>query len=428
MSERVFRQQGLGFVMDLPAYRTTFSADRIRRSSGDLHADLLVRTEWPGARVVADSDGPGVVHYSRTNVTSAATRKTVGLAIKSRVPSPEGEELDWPGLVDEFCIRVMLADRAGVDTEEVGQRPDSIVPRWAFEPFVPHGSYGLLYGPGGLGKSILALLLCVSVAQGRELVEGFAPSIKGPVLYLDWEATADELDRRIKAVCRGLGTEPPAIRYRRGAGRTLADQVEAIARQVATMGAVFIVVDSATKAIGTSGEGPIEDAANRFASALDAIGASALVIDHIPKPKPGERRPRGAGPIGSVMKTNWARASWELREARPKEDDEDTVHLALFHDKTNTTYRRRPIGLAMTWNDETGITWEREDITDETLTENFSLRERIERLLARHPMTPKEIAEEIGEPANKVRSELSRGKGFVNLGVKGWALAAGGES
>jgi hypothetical protein len=427
MSERVFRSHGLGWVMDLPGYHTSFVVDRLRRSSGELAGDVLVRTEWPGARVVDIVGEPGIVHYGRMNLTSVTTRLTVGKAIARRIPSPQGEELDWPGLLDEFCIRVMLADRAGVDAEDVGTKPESIVPRWAFEPFIPYGSYGIVYGLGGLGKSIFAALVAVTVQSGRILVPGLEPGLFGPVLYLDWEATGDEMDRRVKALCKGAGIAPVSLRYRRGAGRTLADQVEPIARLADKMEAVLIIVDSATKAIGTSGEGPIEDAANRFSSALDAIGRSTLVIDHVPKPKPGERRPRGAGPIGSVMKTNWARASWEMREARPN-NGEETVHLALFHDKTNTTWRRKPIGLAMTWTED-AITWAREDITDESLTEGLTINERIERLLSDHPRTVKELAAELDASESHVRTELSRHKKlYVNLGTIGWGLAAVGVS
>lgn len=426
MSERVFRPQGLGFVMHLPAYRTTFVVDRLRRSSGELAGDVLIRTEWPGARVVVDvEDTPGILHYGRMNLTSVQTRRAVGKAISERVPSPDDEKLDWPGLLDEFCIRVMLADRAGVDIEDVGNRPDSIAPKWAFEPFVPHGSYGILYGPGGLGKSAMAVALGISVQTGAEIIPGLSPGVVGPVLYLDWETTADDVDGRVKLVCQGAGIEPVALKYRRGAGRTLADQVEAIARHADKIDAVFLIVDSATLAVGTSGEGPIEDAANRFKSALDAIGRSALVIDHIPKPKPGERRPRGAGPIGSVMKSNWARASWEMREARIEEADEGIAHLALFHEKKNTTHRRRPIGLAMHWTSE-GITWKREDITDESLTEGLTVHERLQKLLHSHPLTTKELATELDVTEAHVRTEIKRhSKSYVDLGVRGWGLAAG---
>jgi hypothetical protein len=359
------------------------------------------------------------------NLTSVSTRRGVGRAITDRVPSPKGEELDWSGLLDEFCIRVMLAERAGVEVEDVGERPDSIVPKWAFEPFVPHGSYGIVYGPGGLGKSILAVLLAVSVQSGRVLLGGLEPNVFGRVLYLDWETTAEEVDRRVKAVCKGAGVPPTSLKYRRGGGRTLADQVESIARQVDRDEVRFLVVDSATKAIGTSGEGPIEDAANRFSSALDAIGISALVIDHIPKPKPGERRPRGGGPIGSVMKTNWARASWEMREARQTGEDQ-VVHLALYHDKTNTTHKRKPIGYSMTWTDE-GIRWEKEEITREELVENLTVNDRIDRLLSDHPHTVKELATELDMAENQIRTELNRHKSrYVNLGAKGWGRLAGG--
>ena len=194
-----------------------------------------------------------------------------------------------------------------------------------------------------------------------------------------------------------------------GGGRPLAQRVESIARIVEKTGAVLLVIDSNGKAIGTSGEGPIEDAANRFASALDEIGRSALCIDHVSKA--GAATNGGAGkPYGSTMKSNWARATWEMTQAGKSENGE--THLVLHHRKHNTTLEHSPIGLVMRW-DRGAVTWESEDVTTDALAYGASIADRIAAVLAEHPYRVFEIAQRVGTTDGAVRAVLSRHGGSV---------------
>jgi RecA-family ATPase len=66
----------------------------------------------------------------------------------------------------------------------------------------------LLYGDGGVAKSLLALALAVSIAGdskewlGREVVSC-------PVLFMDFELDAEEQARRVHQLCRGQGLDTP---------------------------------------------------------------------------------------------------------------------------------------------------------------------------------------------------------------------------
>ena len=80
------------------------------------------------------------------------------------------------------------------------------VPReWVVPGCIPAGEVCLLTGPGGLGKSTLAIMLQVALAgQGRWL--GYE-TMQGPSLGLYAEEDHNELARRFQAVRRRLGVD-----------------------------------------------------------------------------------------------------------------------------------------------------------------------------------------------------------------------------
>lgn len=415
MRNSEFRRDGLGYRMVFPDVSMTFSVDRLRSSSGEVKGHVMVKSEMPGARTYADS----VVHYSQETLSSSTARKTLGRILAEKIPTDP--QIDWGGMYDEFCTTVMLADRAGLDPDLVGRMPDSPVHGLLLDPMVPLGVHSILFGPGGLGKSILATAMAVSVQTGLEIIPGFRPLVRGPVLYLNWETNREDIDARVKSVCAGAGIAPVEMFHLSGGGRPLAQRVEHVARVIDKTGAVMMIVDSNGKAIGTSGEGPMEDAANRFASALDELDRTALCIDHISKA--AADMPGGArNPYGSVMKSNWARATWEMTQSQPPEDGE--THLVLHHRKHNTTAEHTPIGLLMRW-DRGAVTWEAEDASGATsgLSYGATLADQIAATLAEHPLRPIEIARLAGISDNMVRSVLSREKSrFARLVTGDWTL------
>ncbi len=66
----------------------------------------------------------------------------------------------------------------------------------------------LLYGDGGVAKSLLALALALAVAGGSSTWLGREVE-NGPVLYLDFELDAEEQARRVNQLCRGAGLSRP---------------------------------------------------------------------------------------------------------------------------------------------------------------------------------------------------------------------------
>jgi RecA-family ATPase len=68
---------------------------------------------------------------------------------------------------------------------------------------IPAGFVGGIYGDGGGGKSLLALMLAVSVATGQPFL-GHLTRTTGPVVVLCCEDDEDELHRRIADICAAM--------------------------------------------------------------------------------------------------------------------------------------------------------------------------------------------------------------------------------
>ena len=66
----------------------------------------------------------------------------------------------------------------------------------------------LLYGDGGVAKSLLALALAVAVSGSSEHWLGRKVE-NCPVLYVDFELDAEEQARRAHQLCRGQGLDAP---------------------------------------------------------------------------------------------------------------------------------------------------------------------------------------------------------------------------
>lgn len=74
---------------------------------------------------------------------------------------------------------------------------------WALNDWIPMRQATLLTGRGGVGKSLLAQLLCTCIAVGRPFLG--IPVRQTPALYLTCEDDGDELWRRQAAINEGLG-------------------------------------------------------------------------------------------------------------------------------------------------------------------------------------------------------------------------------
>lgn len=395
---RTFTRQGLGYVMHVPEIAGEFAVSRIRTKSGDTHGEVVV-----SCGLVGTKSSDGVLHQANLNLGSTTSRKTLAATLRERSNAPE---IDWPDLLEDFCRRVLAAERKGAPVVTVGNRPQLLLAPWRLEPILAEGKPTIIYGKGGDGKSTLATLIAVSVVTGATLVDGWRPR-RAPVLYLDWEAEDVDLDLRVKAIAAGANIPYPVeVAYRR-CYRPLADEAEEISRVVAEGGYGLAIVDSLALAAGTSNEGSdAAEAAIRLFAAFRLLGTTVLALGHVSKADLSEPG-KAATPYGSVFYTNLARSTFELRRS-PGSDG--TARLGLYNTKTNVSRPLPPVGLEEVRDEEAGtIAFRRFEVVDDpTLAQRVSLSDRILAALVDGDLKDLEIAELVGASEKVVNATLNR--------------------
>jgi hypothetical protein len=394
---RSFDRAGLGYVMHVSDLGVEIAVDRLSRSRGDLSGEVNVSMGLPGTR-----SADGYLHSARFNLSSGPARGALARTLAKR---SSAEDIDWEDLLEDFCRRVMVQEREGSPVEFVGDRPTRIAAAWQLDPILPAEKPTILYGEGGTGKSTLATAIAVSVETGVAVIEGWIPR-QAPVLYLDWETSADDVDEHVKGVARGANIpRTVTLRYRRCFG-PLADQVEEIARIVTEHHIGLLVVDSIGLAAGSSGDGTdASDSAIRLFAAFRAIGTTVLAIDHVSKGDALDPT-KPARPYGSIYKTNLARATFELKRAAPAGD---VARIGVYNTKSNVRSLLPPIGLEAEHGEDGLIRYVPFDIAmDAELGRKASVWDRARAVLADGPMADDELAEELEVKSNVLRSTLSR--------------------
>jgi AAA domain len=332
-----FAKVGMSYRCWSDVIGTTLTLSHVRRSRGELSGLLTVTT-----RLKTKTIG-GTLHASRFNVMSGTSRNSMAKLLGSRTP---GLDMDWYDALETLCQGVIEAEATGEAITDVGldePRPPGL--KVLVHPFVLRGETSQMFGPGGVGKSLLALTCALSVAVGREIIPDVAPAVKGPVLVLDWETNRATVNDRIRAIASGHGFPPASISYRRCV-RPLADDAEELAAFVADRGIVLVVIDSAAYAMGPSGEyGDANESVLRMHEGIRLMGTSALIVDHVAKTDTRRKRAGPATPYGSAYKTNAVRLSWEVR----KEPSASGLRISLHHAKSNDTPEMSPIALSLDW-------------------------------------------------------------------------------
>jgi len=295
------------------------------------------------------------------------------------------------------------------DVERPGPR------RYRWENLVPFAYPTLIFGAGGVAKSLLALALAAMLAfdQGRWLgraLEG------GPVLYLDFELDAEEMARRVWQVCQGAGfaEPPPDLFYLSAAGHRVEEAFGAALEACRELGIVLIVIDS----LGPALQGDAEAARDtigfftRYVDPFRAEGITPLIVDHQSKVQAGQSY-QGKEAFGSVYKTNLARS---VIQVEATERGEGTLTVRLRQKKHNFGPLAEPFGVKL-WFSEEAVTLVSVELEPAELAEEATLTapERVKLALADGPKYPWEIAEATGVLLKTVGNTLTglRKQGIV---------------
>jgi hypothetical protein len=405
--ERMLHRTPSGYSLAFHEIGVVLEARQVRWEHGSLYAVVSVRARMSGIRTVAGD----VVSESRVNISSDRSRRDVASACEQRAP---GIDLDWRGLVEEFAIRVLAAEREGRPFENVGTLPPRVDPGYAIAPILPSGRVAFVYGPGGSTKGYLVTALCVSVETGAVVVPGLTPR-RGHALYLDWESDRWDIDDRVKRIARGANLRGSVeIGYRECVG-PLTDQVDDVEREVRKTGVTLLVIDSVGMALSTSREGgDANESTIRMFQALRRLPTTVVAVDHVvgSEIRQGAKSTR---PYGSVYKVNLARNAYEVRSLDSPADDGTVRHVVIRHRKFNMSAQLPDVGLAVHFdNDQRAVRWEAEEVRavpgEEDTTGAFptSTRQLLRELLERGHLSEEELADETGRKLPTVGRVLRR--------------------
>lgn len=375
------------YRLEWPAIAVSFEVDRLRRDHNELVGELCVRCELPGARTF-----DGSLSIADFNLSSARARSERAKFLAGRANT---RDLDWTGLVEEFCQRVLQADRAGqpaVDLRDVPRpRPDDNIQVDGFT--LPRRHPSIVFGDGGSLKSYIGLYLAGRLAQqGMRLA------------LFDWELAGEDHRDRLE---RLFGPDMPQILYAK-CERPLVHEVDRLVRIVRDQRVEYGVFDSVAFAC----DGPPEAAevAGRYFRVVRQIGGGSLHIAHVSKADGADQKP-----FGSAFWHNGARATWYAQLADASADS-DTLSLGLFNRKANLGRLRAPIGFTVTFTEDR-TTFRHADVADSPdLAGKLTVRQRMAALLRKDAMTPEEIGHEIDAEPETVKRTARRYKGlFVTI-------------
>lgn len=384
-AKREFSAIGEGrYRLELPSAGITFEVDRLRRERNELVGELSVKCNLPGARTVE-----GTLSAVDFNFSSARSRSERAKLLSDRSRA----QLDWDGLVEEFCQRVLQADRNGQPAVDLRTLPkpqagDDIEIEGLY---FPRRHPTLLFGDGGSGKSYVGLWIAGCLAKRGIRIGLF-----------DWELAGEDHRERLEML---FGSQMPRIFYAR-CERPLVYEADRLRRIVQDNAIDYAVFDSVAFAC----DGPPETAeiAGRYFRALRQIGIGSLNIAHVTKTSNDAKAPKtDQKPFGSIFWHNGARATWFVQKADDSMDA-DVLKLGFFNRKTNLTRMRQPVGLDISFA-ENRVLFNRGSVTENPdLASHMSIRQRMAHLLKRGAMSPAAIAEEIEASEETVKRTARR--------------------
>ena len=240
------------------------------------------------------------------------------------------DKSDWKIMFKQMSVKVLDRYRMGEPMINLATMEKQIPKPYILAPFLYKGAISLIYGKGGVGKSLFCLYLACLLQMGRD--EGRLIAKQANVVYLDYEADPNESKYRADSIVHGLGADPTEVNiHYRYCSDALKSDLDAIQRYCLEVDADMILIDSAIPACG----GDVTDAGNvgEFFNAVRAIGGTdkeiaTLIIGHTTKAEDNS-----GGPFGSVNWRNQPRTVWEFKSNQQVNQDE--IDISLVHRKIN---------------------------------------------------------------------------------------------
>lgn len=369
--------------------------DRLRRERHELLGELAV--------VVPERDGqPEFRNVADFNLSSVRSRKDRARYLADLSAT---YDLDWLTLIEDFCGRVLAAERAGQPAIVLRDVPkpgtEALLNFEGFTLAREHPT--ILFGDGGTGKSLFALwAACRLEARGIRC------------LYADWEFSEADHRGRLEQLA---GPAMPGIRYVR-CERPLTHEIERLARIVRDEGIGYVFLDSI--AVGCDGPPEAAEAAGAYFRALRQLHTGTMLLAHVSKSEGADRKP-----FGSSFWHNLARMTWFVERAEEC-GDPSTLTITCHNRKANIGPLRPSVAYEFHFTDDR-ITVRRVDVAAVAdLSDKVPLWQRMVSELRGGPMTQVALAEALGAKQDTIKRTVSRStKLFTRVtGVDGIARIA----
>ncbi len=382
------------YRLTLPEYKITMDVDRLRRESNELVGELCVRCTLPGVRSYEGALSIGDLNLS--SVRARAERARI-LATRTNFGSKD-EWIDWLGILEEFCQRVLLDERKGQASFDLREmepsEPNDTIKIAGIE--LPRRHPTILFGDGGGAKSYTALYMAGLMAQ-----DGIN------VALFDWELAGEDHRERLE---RLFPMSMPKITYAR-CERPLVHEVDRLRRIVAEENIEFSFFDSI--AFACSGPPEAAEIAGAYFRAVRQIGGGSLHIAHVSKAEGADQKP-----FGSAFWHNGARATWYVKATQDMLND-SVIMLGLFNRKANLARVQRPVGFRVEFGEiRTYFTLENVANTPE-LAEKMSLTQRMREALKKGPLSLEELANLTASPTKRINEAAKRNPKLFIVGSDG---------
>jgi len=377
---------GEAIVFQWPDYKLSVRLNRFRDARhGGATAEFLASITAPGYQ-------PHLLQ-AQLNLTAIRTRTDFVKRLNSLY-----QEANWDEVMETVCMWGLRLYREGEPVLQLTRNAQVDPPQFCLDPLLYTGLSTVLYGPGGIAKSILALFCAMLMHNGNSLA-GLIGTAQ-PTLFLDFESDYGDHVHRANRLALGHPELATATPYYRRSALPLADDLTAISRIISEYGIKVVIVDSLAAACGGDLERP--ETAIRLFTVLRNLRVASLLIAHVPK------NAEEKSIYGTVFFSNFPRSTWEMKKVQ--EAGEDVTRVGLYHRKCNLASLHRPIGLKFVFGEAVRV--EPLDLSNEPdLATGLPVKDRIRAALASGAKTAKELADELGVPAVQIKNRLTEGKG-----------------
>lgn len=243
---------------------------------------------------------------------------------------------------------------------------------WIVEGYIPKGCVTGLFGPGGVGKSLLLQQLCTSL--GMALAWLGLPTQKQTVLSYFCEDDKAELWRRQTAINKAMGIEMNELgnvfmqarpglpnlmmTYDRGVG-SQTEFFEQVERDIGMFKATVVLLDNSAQLFGGNENDRRE--VTQFVNALHKIvnvhNVTIVLLGHPPKPSANGQ----AEYSGSTAWDACFRSRLYFGRAESDEDDEEHTEERILR-KSKANYSSIGDTITVEWKE--GVFWHKNRVTD----------------------------------------------------------------